>query len=266
MRRFLNGGIFLLLGLSVAVELCMVLMLLQENGLIHWAWVAEVDAWFSQPSHVVGCSWALWGSLILFRLINRWMDRLPQKDGSRGASRVSTALIAVLVLLAVVIFALAWWSGEREAFYFLLAYPIVFVVLLVFFLVGERKDAALTPVLSIPMDQPHVRTWTIVSGAEALAAFAGEFQEMTGQEFPEDLRAEGSAYAICCGYALEELYCYGADRRGGFSAAKAYYYARARLREVEESALNLYRIGAPVRLVRDPRKIDADDTEIVRLD
>ena len=48
--------------------------------------------------------------------------------------------------------------------------------------------------------------------------------------------------------------------------AKAYYYARARLHEVEESALNLYRIEAPVRLVRDPRKIDADDTEIVRLD
>ena len=142
----------------------------------------------------------------------------------------------------------------------------VCMVLLVFFLVGERKDAELTPVLSIPMNQPQARTWTIVSGAEALAAFAGEFQEMTGQEFPENLCAEESAYAICCGYALEELYCYGADRRGGFSAAKAYYYARARLHEVEESALNLYRIEAPVRLVRDPRKIDADDTEIVRLD
>ena len=266
MRRFLNGIILLLLGLSVAAAVCMVLMLLQENGLIHWAWVAEVDAWFSQTSHAVGFCLALWGSLILFRLIDRWMDRLPQKDGSRGASRVFIALIAVLLLLVVVIFALAWWSGEREAFYFWLAYPIVFVVLLVYFLVGERKDAELIPVLSIPMNQPQARTWTIVSGAEALAAFAGEFQEMTGQEFPENLRAEESAYAICCGYALEELYCYGADRRGGFSVAKAYYYARARLHEVEESALNLYRIEAPVRLVRDPRKIDADDTEIVRLD
>ena len=243
MRRFLNGIILLLLGLSVAAAVCMVLMLLQENGLIHWAWVAEVDAWFSQTSHAVGFCLALWGSLILFRLIDRWMDRLPQKDGSRGANRVFIALIAVLLLLVVVIFALAWWSGERE-----------------------RKDAELTPVLSIPMNQPQARTWTIVSGAEALAAFAGEFQEMTGQEFPENLRAEESAYAICCGYALEELYCYGADRRGGFSVAKAYYYARARLHEVEESALNLYRLEAPVRLVRDPRKIDADDTEIVRLD
>ena len=54
------------------------------------------------------------------------------------------------------------------------------MVLLVFFLVGERKDAELTLVLSIPMNQPQARTWTIVSGAEALAAFAGEFQEMTG--------------------------------------------------------------------------------------
>ena len=56
----------------------------------------------------------------------------------------------------------------------------VCMVLMVFFLVGERKDAELTPVLSIPMNQPQARTWTIVSGAEALAAFAGEFQEMTG--------------------------------------------------------------------------------------
>ena len=54
MRRFLNGIILLLLGLSVAAAVCMVLMLLQENGLIHWAWVAEVDAWFSQTSHAVG--------------------------------------------------------------------------------------------------------------------------------------------------------------------------------------------------------------------
>ena len=69
------------------------------------------------------------------------------------------------------------------------------------------------------------------------------------------MRAEESAYAICCGYALEELYCYGADRRGGFSVAKAYYYARARLHEVEESALNLYRIEAPVRLEKSTRTI-----------
>ena len=71
MRRFLNGIILLLLGLSVATAVCMVLMLLQENGLIHWAWVAEVDAWFSQTSHAVGFCLALWGSLILFRLIDR---------------------------------------------------------------------------------------------------------------------------------------------------------------------------------------------------
>ena len=32
MRRFLNGIILLLLGLSVAAGVCMVLMLLQENG------------------------------------------------------------------------------------------------------------------------------------------------------------------------------------------------------------------------------------------
>lgn len=56
----------------------------------------------------------------------------------------------------------------------------VCMVLLVFFLIGERKDAELTPVLSIPMNQPQARTWPIVSGAEALAAFAGKFQEMTG--------------------------------------------------------------------------------------
>ena len=62
----------------------------------------------------------------------------------------------------------------------LLIYCLAIVVLLVFFLVGERKDAELTPLLSIPMNQPQARTWTIVSGAEALAAFAGKFQEMTG--------------------------------------------------------------------------------------
>ena len=77
MRRFLNGVIFLLLGLSDAAALCIALMQLQEKGLIHWAWVSEMDEWFSKPSHVVGYCLALWGSLILFRLINRWMDRLP---------------------------------------------------------------------------------------------------------------------------------------------------------------------------------------------
>lgn len=51
------------------------------------------------------------------------------------------------------------------------------------------------------------------------------------------------------------------DRRGGFSAAKAYYCVRARLREVEESMLNLYRTDAPVRLARDPSK---DDTKIAK--
>jgi len=44
-------------------------------------------------------------------------------------------------------------------------------------------------------------------------------------------------------------------------AAKAYYCVRARLREVEESMLNLYRTDAPVRLARAPSK---DDTKIAK--
>ena len=111
------------------------------------------------------------------------------------------------------------------------------------------------------MNQPQARTWAVLSGTEALAAFAAEFQKATGQELPENLRGEGSTYIACYGYTLEKLHWYGMDRRGGFSAEKAYYCVRARLREVEESMLNLYRTDAPVRLARDPSK---DDTKIAK--
>ena len=60
--------------------------------------------------------------------------------------------------------------------------------------------------------------------------------------------------------------CTVMGRTGGAVSRWQRRTTTARLHEVEESALNLYRIDAPVRLGRDPRKIDADDTEIVRLD
>lgn len=238
-------------GFCIMVIALFVLLRLWDQGWISWAWLDPLQRWYTLGGRTMAMALAA-----IF-----WITEtaVPQRqDGGLASLAMRMAWICIIVTIAMGSLLKSWGEGD-------IADCVWDVVVTVVLLRGvfelSHREAALTLILSIPMNQPQARTWAVLSGTEALAAFAAEFQKATGQELPENLRGEGSTYIACYGYTLEKLHWYGMDRRGGFSAAKAYYCVRARLREVEESMLNLYRTDAPVRLARDPSK---DDTKIAK--